>query len=57
MVMRQDNVAGTQEEEGDKRFYLQYSFPPSCVGETGRVGAVGWAWHAGRASPGPHHTL
>jgi len=24
-----------------KRFYLQYSFPPSCVGETGRVGAPG----------------
>ncbi len=39
--MRQDNVAGTQEDEGDKRFYLQYSFPPSSVGETGRVGGVG----------------
>ena len=24
-----------------KRFYLQYSFPPSCVGETGRVGTPG----------------
>jgi len=24
-----------------KRFYLQYTFPPSCVGETGRVGAPG----------------
>ena len=23
-----------------KRFYLQYFFPPSCVGETGRVGGV-----------------
>lgn len=23
-----------------KRFYLQYSFPPSCIGETGRVGGV-----------------
>jgi len=22
-----------------KKFYLQYTFPPSCVGETGRVGA------------------
>ena len=25
----------------EKRFYLQYTFPPSCVGETGRVGAPG----------------
>jgi len=25
----------------NKRFYLQYTFPPSCVGETGRVGAPG----------------
>jgi len=25
----------------NKRFYLQYNFPPSCVGETGRVGAPG----------------
>jgi polyribonucleotide nucleotidyltransferase len=24
-----------------KRFYLQYTFPPSCVGETGRTGAPG----------------
>lgn len=23
-----------------KRYYLQYSFPPSCIGETGRVGGV-----------------
>ena len=23
-----------------KRFYLQYSFPPACIGETGRVGGV-----------------
>jgi len=37
--MRQkiDNIAGTKE----KRFYLQYTFPPSCVGETGRVGMPG----------------
>lgn len=40
MVMRQDNV-GRSDEEGEKRFYLQYTFPPSCVGETGRIGAVG----------------
>lgn len=24
-----------------KRFYLQYTFPPSCVGETGRIGMPG----------------
>ena len=37
--MRQkiDKIDGTEE----KRFYLQYTFPPSCVGETGRVGAPG----------------
>lgn len=37
--MRQkiENLNGTNE----KRFYLQYTFPPSCVGETGRVGAPG----------------
>ncbi|KAL3801474.1 hypothetical protein HJC23_000912 [Cyclotella cryptica] len=37
--MRQkiDRISGMEE----KRFYLQYSFPPSCVGETGRVGAPG----------------
>jgi polyribonucleotide nucleotidyltransferase len=37
--MRQkiDTIAGLQE----KRFYLQYTFPPSCVGETGRVGMPG----------------
>lgn len=27
--------------ESSKRFYLQYSFPPSSVGEVGRVGAPG----------------
>lgn len=37
--MRQkiDKLDGLEE----KRFYLQYSFPPSCVGETGRVGTPG----------------
>lgn len=37
--MRQkiDKIDGTEE----KRFYLQYTFPPSCVGETGRVGGPG----------------
>jgi len=37
--MRQmiDTVNGRNE----KHFYLQYTFPPSCVGETGRVGAPG----------------
>ena len=27
--------------EEAKRFYLQYNFPPSCVGECGRVGGIG----------------
>ena len=36
MQKRVENVAG----RGFKRYYLQYSFPPSCIGETGRVGGV-----------------
>ncbi|KAL7539864.1 hypothetical protein ACHAXR_012439 [Thalassiosira sp. AJA248-18] len=36
MRKRMDNVVG----KGFKRYYLQYSFPPSCIGETGRVGGV-----------------
>ena len=37
MKQKIDSIDG-----GDtKRFYLQYSFPPSCVGETGRTGAPG----------------
>ena len=37
--MRQkiDSIAGLKQ----KRFYLQYTFPPSCVGETGRIGMPG----------------
>ena len=37
--MRQkiDSIAGMKQ----KRFYLQYTFPPSCVGETGRIGMPG----------------
>jgi polyribonucleotide nucleotidyltransferase len=37
--MRQkiDRIAGSEA----KRFYLQYTFPPSSVGETGRVGMPG----------------
>ena len=31
----------TLDGEDYKRFYLQYNFPPSCVGECGRVGAIG----------------
>lgn len=30
----------TVDECGSKRFYLQYRFPPSSVGEVGRVGGV-----------------
>lgn len=33
--------SGFAEEEDAARFYLQYFFPPSSVGETGRVGAPG----------------
>lgn len=36
MAQRIDNLEGADEF---KRFYLQYTFPPSCVGEVGRVGA------------------
>ena len=28
------------DEEGEQHFYLQYSFPPFCVGEVGRMGPV-----------------
>ncbi|KAF6134236.1 hypothetical protein GIB67_010035 [Kingdonia uniflora] len=36
MAQRIDNLVDVDEL---KRFYLQYSFPPSCVGEVRRVGA------------------
>ncbi|KAD7479773.1 hypothetical protein E3N88_02909 [Mikania micrantha] len=36
MAQRIDNLSGVEDV---KRFYLQYSFPPSCVGEVGRIGA------------------
>ncbi|XP_039063740.1 polyribonucleotide nucleotidyltransferase 1, chloroplastic-like isoform X1 [Hibiscus syriacus] len=36
MAQRLDNLASVEEF---KRFYLQYSFPPSSVGEVGRMGA------------------
>ncbi|KAL6008416.1 Purine nucleoside phosphorylase [Asimina triloba] len=36
MAQRIDNLV---DDDDLKRFYLQYSFPPSCVGEVGRVGA------------------
>jgi len=37
MKQKIDSIAGLDR----KRFYLQYTFPPSCVGETGRVGMPG----------------
>lgn len=37
MKQKIDTIVGVNQ----KRFYLQYSFPPSCVGETGRVGVPG----------------
>lgn len=36
----QDNLA-TDADDKYQRFYLQYSFPPSSTGETGRVGFLG----------------
>ncbi|KAJ6757600.1 POLYRIBONUCLEOTIDE NUCLEOTIDYLTRANSFERASE [Salix koriyanagi] len=36
MAQRVDNLV---DEDEFKRFYLQYSFPPSSVGEVGRIGA------------------
>lgn len=37
MAQRFESLNG----EGFRRFYLQYSFPPYCVGETGRIGSPG----------------
>ncbi|KAG5186243.1 polyribonucleotide nucleotidyltransferase [Tribonema minus] len=37
MAQKTEGIDGSQ----SKRFYLQYTFPPSCVGEVGRVGAPG----------------
>lgn len=37
MAQRFENL----EAEGSQRFYLQYFFPPFCVGEVGRIGAAG----------------
>lgn len=39
MAMKRDLV--TSNDEGPSRFYLQYSFPPSSVGETGRFAGPG----------------
>lgn len=38
-AQRVDSMASEADEE--RRFYLQYFFPPSSVGETGRIGAPG----------------
>ena len=38
-AQRVDSMA--VEDEENRRFYLQYFFPPSSVGETGRMGAPG----------------
>ena len=38
-AQRVDSMGSEQDE--DRRFYLQYFFPPSSVGETGRIGAPG----------------
>lgn len=36
-AQRVDEMA--DEGPNSRKFFLQYYFPPSCVGETGRVGA------------------
>lgn len=44
MVQRVDAMTNVNEQyrkDEGQRFYLQYFFPPSSVGETGRVGAPG----------------
>jgi polyribonucleotide nucleotidyltransferase len=44
MAQRVDELQSSIEEEEpntDKRFYLQYFFPPSCTGEVGRLGPPG----------------
>jgi polyribonucleotide nucleotidyltransferase len=38
-TQRVDSMASSDDE--GQRFYLQYSFPPSSVGETGRMGGPG----------------
>ena len=40
-AQRVDTMSATGGEVEEQRFYLQYFFPPSSVGETGRVGAPG----------------
>ena len=40
-AQRVDSMAGSGNDEDNRRFYLQYFFPPSSVGETGRVGPPG----------------
>jgi hypothetical protein len=44
--IRKDDVTDSSDDEevaGLERFYLQYFFPPSSVGECGRVGPAGGA--------------
>ncbi|EFJ41423.1 hypothetical protein VOLCADRAFT_107702 [Volvox carteri f. nagariensis] len=41
-ALRADTMRKAEEDDGGEgRFYLQYHFPPSSVGETGRVGGPG----------------
>ena len=40
-LRRAHRVDDALEPNTEKRFYLQYAFPPSSVGETGRTGAPG----------------
>ncbi len=43
-AQRNDSILQSAGAPADDTFYLQYFFPPSCVGEVGKVGvAGGWA--------------
>ena len=41
-ALKASSIRDEDDKEGE-RFYLQYFFPPSSVGETGRLGGAG-AW-------------
>ena len=40
-ALRAESIRDNGDDLGGERFYLQYHFPPSSVGEVGRVGGPG----------------
>lgn len=40
-ALKVEDLVSCEEDSQSKTFYLQYAFPPSSVGETGRMGAPG----------------